>query len=286
MNGKNKENRRKHMLIEFVKLIGLTLIIVLIAKYILVTLLRRLAETLHLGPKAVGNIAGATTSVPELLTVSFSALGGFLGTSLFNIVSSNIINVLQYVVAIILHKNTTYLKNKAIKIDLFIVAITILTPVLMIIWNKEMHIGVVPILLILFVIGYFINYNAHKLYVNNAMEEEKNETKNHNASGKHIAIYSILLIVTGTVLFIVGEGLHVVLENLTLHFQIPEFILGILLGVVTSIPELITFFESQRHHQKNSQHGVIEATNNLLTSNLLNLCIIQSIGIMIYAMVK
>lgn len=274
------------MLIEFIKLIGLTVIIVLIAKYVLVILLRRFAETLHLGAKAVGNIAGMTTSVPELLTVSFSALGGFLGTSLFNIVSSNSINIVLYMATILANKNGRYLKNKAIKIDLFMVGVTILIPIFMVIGNKEISIGIVPILLILFVIGYFMNYNAHKLYVTDAMQEEKNETKNHNANGKHIAIYSILLIVTGTVLFIVGEGLHMVLENLTLHFQIPEFILGILLGVVTSIPELITFFESQRHHQGNSQHGVIEATNNLLTSNLFNLCIIQSIGIIIYAMVK
>ena len=65
-----------------------------------------------------------------------------------------------------------------------------------------------------------------------------------------------------------------------------QVIIGILLGFITSIPELITFFESQRHYKNrdsNNMLGVVEATNNLLTSNMLNLFMIQSIGILIYA---
>ena len=62
----------------------------------------------------------------------------------------------------------------------------------------------------------------------------------------------------------------------------------VLLGFITSIPELITFFESQKHYKKKSKDdilGVVEATNNLFTSNILNLFVIQSIGIVIYSLV-
>ena len=64
----------------------------------------------------------------------------------------------------------------------------------------------------------------------------------------------------------------------------PEIVLGIALGFITSIPELITFFESQKHYKNENigELGVVEATNNLLTSNVLNLFAIQSIGILIY----
>ena len=78
------------------------------------------------------------------------------------------------------------------------------------------------------------------------------------------------------------------MENLSELFGIAEFILGILLGMITSIPELITFFESQKHYRKESKNkllGVIEATNNLLSSNMINLFLIQSIGIIIYTIV-
>ena len=54
-----------------------------------------------------------------------------------------------------------------------------------------------------------------------------------------------------------------------------------LLGFITSIP----FFEAEKHYRKKKIDdilGVVEATNNLLTSNILNLFAIQSIGIVIY----
>lgn len=80
-----------------------------------------------------------------------------------------------------------------------------------------------------------------------------------------------------------GNLLSNSLESLCRQFNIPEFVIGIALGFITSLPELITFFESQKHHKKeNSDLGVVEATNNLLTSNVLNLFFIQSIGIIIY----
>jgi len=77
-----------------------------------------------------------------------------------------------------------------------------------------------------------------------------------------------------------------VLESLCLEFNISQSLIGILLGFTTSIPELITFFEAQRHYKNKNENteGVIEATNNLLSSNVLNLFIIQSIGIVIYVL--
>ena len=59
--------------IEILKFILFSILIVLISKYILVKVLRKLAESLNLSAKTVGNIAGVATSVPELLTVSFAA---------------------------------------------------------------------------------------------------------------------------------------------------------------------------------------------------------------------
>lgn len=75
-------------------------------------------------------------------------------------------------------------------------------------------------------------------------------------------------------------------------------------GVITSIPELITFFEAQKHYTKlnksieekenekastninsNDILGVVEASNNLVTSNTVNLFIIQTIGILLYYLV-
>ena len=96
-------------------------------------------------------------------------------------------------------------------------------------------------------------------------------------------LYVSILIITGILLFFIGELLGDTLENLCNIFGVSEVIVGILLGFVTSLPELITFFESQRHYKKveDDMLGVVEATNNLLTSNILNLFAIQTVGILI-----
>ena len=278
------------MLIEFIKFLIYSGVIVLISKYILVTTLRKLAETLNLKPKTVGDIAGYATSMPELLTIGASSFSGLISASVVNVISSNVINFIQYISSIFLNKNQKILKNRAIRIDLILVSITILIPVLLFIFNIEIKLGIVPIFIILYLLFIYLNGNAHKLYLKSEdlkleskiEEEEKWERKNKKKTIKYI----IYLLGTGILLFIVGELLGNTLENLCNRFHISQTIIGILLGFITSIPELITFFESQKHYKRKKEDvilGVVEATNNLFTSNILNLFAIQSIGIIIYS---
>ena len=96
-----------------------------------------------------------------------------------------------------------------------------------------------------------------------------------------IVISFILLILTSIVLYFIGEQLSNILEVLCNTFNISQVVIGILLGVISSLPVLITFFESQKHHE-DEKEGVVEATSNLLTSNMINLFIVESIGITLY----
>lgn len=64
------------MLLEIIKFITYSGLIVFISKYILVRNLRKLAENLEFKAKTVGNIAGIATSVPELLTITISSIKG------------------------------------------------------------------------------------------------------------------------------------------------------------------------------------------------------------------
>lgn len=277
-----------NLLFEIIKFIIYSLCIVGISKYILVPVLRKFAESINLKAKTVGNLAGVATSVPELLSVSFAAVTGLIGTSIYNILSSNVINLIQYVISVWINKNGKVLRNRALTIDIIMVIITILIPIGFVITNFEADLIVVFLLVLIFLLFYYINNNTHKLYLE---KEEKIEEKKINEEAKWvrgkkeiILKYSFYLILTGIALFVVGNLLSNTLENLCTTFNIPEFIVGIALGFITSIPELITFFESQKHHKskQDDRLGVIEATNNLLTSNMLNLFIIQSVGIILY----
>lgn len=277
-----------NLLFEIIKFIVYSLSIVAISKYILVPVLRKFAESINLKAKTVGNLAGVATSVPELLSVSFAAITGLIGTSIYNILSSNVINLIQYVISVWINRNGKILRNRALTIDIIMVIITILIPIGFVITNFQADLIVVFLLVLLFALFYYINNNTHKLYL---QKEEKIEEKKINEEAKWlrgkkdiIIKYSFYLIITGIALFIVGNLLSGTLENLCVIFNISEFIVGIALGFITSIPELITFFESQKHHKskQDDRLGVIEATNNLLTSNMLNLFVIQSIGIILY----
>ena len=271
------------MFLELIKFLIYSILIVLISKYILVRLLRSLALNLNLSSKAVGNIAGIATSIPELLIVSFSAFAGLISTSVFNIISSNTINLCQYILAVFLNKNQKQLKKRGLKIELLLVLFTILIPIFMLVLDIDFEIQVVPIFILLFIFFYYINSNLHKLYFKKEDEEISNEQNNSKKNSKiFITIkYIIYLLITSVVLYWIGDQLSIVLEELAKIFNISEIVLGIALGFITSLPELITFFESQKHHKDEKTEGIVEATNNLLASNTLNLFVIQSIGIII-----
>lgn len=270
-----------NIILEFIQFIIFSTLIVLISKYLLVTVLRKLSKQLKLSSRTTGNIAGIATSVPELLTVSFSAFTGLIEISSFNIISSNIINFIQYLISIFINKNQNILSNKALKIDIIMIIFTILLPLVLI--NVQKDISIIPAFILLFILFYIINKNAHKLYLSKVRTtiEKEEQVKTNKIQ---IGLNFIYLILIAILLYLIGSLLSNTLTNLCIKFNIPEFILGVLLGVITSIPELITFIESQKHHMKNENRetGVVEATNNLLTSNIMNLFIIQSIGILIY----
>lgn len=294
------------LLLEIVQFVVYSGLIVLISKYILVRALRSLAEKLNLKPKTVGDIAGVATSVPELLTIGVASIKGLLGASIYNVLSSNIINLIQYAGAIALNKNQKALKNKAIKADIILVIITIILPLLFSSIKSEFQLTMVPLLIFLYIGCKKINNDTHKLYLNEEEINKENtkistetDTEGNINFGKNINIKKganlvnkpkilkdiVILIITGVLLFFIGDLLGDTLDTLCRMFNVSEVVIGIVLGFVTSIPELITFFEAQRHH-KNSQNdmlGVIEATNNLLMSNMMNLFVIQSIGIILFS---
>ena len=283
------------MIFEITKFFIYSIFIVVISKYILVKALRKLAENLKLKPRVIGNIAGIATSIPEFLTVTVSSFIGLMGTSLYNIISSNVINFIQYSISLIINKNHKALKNKGIIIQNIFVILTIIFPIILLKLENTLNIMIAFILVALYIIFYWISKKIHEKYLNDVdirMEQEDERIENETETiakrkNKQSFIYVGYIVIAGILLYFIGDALGIVLENLSENFGIAESILGILLGLITSIPELVTFFESQKHYKKEEDKnllGVIEATNNLLTSNMLNLFIIQAIGIVIYAL--
>ena len=281
------------MVIEIIKFFIYSILIVMISKYILVKSLRKLAENLKLKPRTIGNIAGIATSIPEFLTVTVSSFKGLMGTSLYNIISSNVINFIQYIVSLIINRNYKVIKNKGIIFQNIFVIFTIMIPITLLKLENTLNIGIALLFVTMYVIFYWMSKKIHEKYLSyedTKIEERKKEQETKEKSNnKQSFIYVGFILIAGILLYFIGDALGSVLENLSKEFGIAESILGIVLGAITSIPELVTFFESQKHYKKKEDKkllGVIEATNNLLTSNMLNVFIIQAIGIGIYIVIK
>lgn len=281
------------MSIEIIKFVIYSIVIVVISKYILVKVLRKLSENLNLKPHTIGNITGIATSVPEFLTVSISSFKGLMGASIYNIFSSNLINLLQYSISVILTKNYKEIKNKGILYNIILVIITIIIPILLITLKIELSIYIVPIFIFLYFAFWYISNRIHKKFLKLQDKEIENQEeikeKEERKTNKKTYVYIVYLILTSVSLYLIGNELGNTLEQLAKIFKISENILGILLGFITSMPELITFFESQKHYKEQKENkllGVIEATNNLLTSNMLNLFIIQNVGIIIFFIIR
>lgn len=278
------------MFFEILKFFAYSIIIVIVSKYILVRTLRKLAENLSLKPRIVGNIAGIATSIPEFLTVSISSFKGLISTSMYNILSSNVINFVQYIFTILINRNLSTLKNKAIFFTNILALITILIPIFIIYMNINLDWRIAPIFFILYFLFIYLNKIFHEKYLKyedeEILKEEEKRELEEKKENKTTVLYVIYLILSGIVLFILGNLLGNVLEELAVRFNISQTILGILLGFITSIPELITFLESQRYYKiinKSYVLGVAEATNNLFYSNILNLFFIQAIGLIIFS---
>ena len=276
------------MLLEIIKFFIYSALIVLISKFLLVKTLERMADILKLKATVIGNITGFATSIPELLTITIASLKGLSGASVYNILSSNIINLILYFFSIILNKNIKGLKNKAIIIDIVLVTLTIIIPVFLLKFDGLLNHSIIPIFIILYLFFLFINKSMHNLYLNVEKRYDLPYKKENNKDIKNkktkIALYIFLLLITGILLFIVGELLGNNLNVLCRLFNVPQVLIGVLLGFTTSIPEMITFLEAQKHNNKNKDDnmlGIIEATNNLLSSNALNLFIIQTVGIIL-----
>lgn len=278
-----------NLFLEFLKLIIFLAGIVVVSKYLLVPILQKISNELNLSAKSSGNIAGIATSIPELLTVVFSVKTGLIDTSVYNIISSNIINFCQYIFSVYINKNQKYLRYKPVVIDIVLVLATIVIPIFIIIFKIDLDLKLCAFFIIMLILFFYINHNVHKLYLKKEDEEiikNVKETKNKTNKFKLI-IYIFGMFPIVFALYYLGDSLSETLSILATKFNLPEIVLGLVLGFLTSIPELITFTESQKKENLNEREflrkvGVVEATNNLLTSNMMNLFVVQTLGILLF----
>ena len=287
------------MIINFILFIALVLGIVVVTRNMMISSIRKIAVYLRWDTKIVGKIFGYATSMPELLNAFVSASIGMISTSIYNVISSNIINVVFVLISTFICKRTKSIIHKKFIVDYIMTVISILIPITLMKFGIADKLTVIPLFIIFYLI--FIYISSRTNYFKEAEEElederkeivreekkEKLKTRRLNKVRKQRVIISFIILFSSFVLlYILGDRLSIVLETLGKEFKVPEIVLGIIIGIATSLPELLSFFSSYKRHSRctnpNKDKGAVEVINNLVASNVANLCIIQTLAIIVF----
>lgn len=281
--------------IQFLLFFVYAALIIVIAKYMMMYFIRKISYAFQLSTGTTGKIIGYATSTPELIGSVAAASVGMIATSIFNILSSNIINVFLFLSAAIYYKKQKDLYKKEYLDEYIITAITILLPIAILVIGVQTHWSLIPLLGLLFFVYLFVDKSFNSVNVNDKDNTKKNKllekSKDKNPKDfKKITFYFGMLVLSILILYILGNRLGNVLETLGANFGIPELLLGILMGVITSLPELTSFFCSFSYYKEDNEEAgdkaTLEALNNLTSSNASNLFLIQTIALLVFLLTQ
>ena len=248
--------------------------IVTIAKYALYDPVQRLVSYTRASKVVSGQILGYLTSAPELVSTVFIAATGFFTAAAFNVLGSNVINVFLVITAALWFKHLRTLRHARYRLDLLIVGASIVLPLALVLTDTATQLWTVPLFLAL-LIAYFI-----LLRTRSEPPKETDSPPDPLPSSVTKWVVNSTVVLAGLVgLYFLGSQLGDSVYSLGYSFGVPAVVLGGLAAIATSLPEFTTFFSS---FAKNGSSASTEVVHNLLASNVSNLLIIQTIGVIVY----
>lgn len=273
------------MLRETGEFLILTALIVVVARFLLYQPAKGITQRLKFSEHGAGQLLGYLTSVPELVATIAVAATGLMATVAYNILSSNIINVLLALLAAGMYRQLRHLLSRKYWREQVLIAVSILIPVSLLFTNQITSAWTIPTFIAAY-IGYL--FVIRRISTDGATPTEPHPGVHVEASHRfsirtHIALNGLIIAVALVGLYFLGTALGDTVHQLGTTFGVPEIILGALIGVVTSLPELTTFFSSYSWHRSNgSDRANEEVVHNTLASNVSNLLIIQTVGLGVF----
>jgi Ca2+/Na+ antiporter len=248
-------------------------------RFLIVPGIGKTSSALNFSHKVRGQLLGYATSTPELVIVASSAASGVFDVGFWNIASSNIINWLLFLGALFLFQQYRDLR-KITFIDEFSFGLfSVILPLAL--YTFEVQSSVLLCTVLLFV---FFSYKALDSILNRRVAiAERNEKKAGNLFAGVIRMVSGVLVIV-----VAGRYLGGIAEDLVVELGVASWLIGWILGLVSSIPEMGGFIEIYRKHKEDRTIDGIddtqEALDSLVASNMSNLCIILPIGGFIVAL--
>ena len=277
-------------LLELLLSIGFTIAAV---RLLVINGLERLARALGWSAKTQGQILGYATSLPELVAVLATAVNGqeSLAGGFWNIASSNVINLVLFLAAVVFYLRHRELFNPRFIEEISFCGFSVLLPLVL------AATGVGPSLVLgVALLGCFLGYQLldHNLAelqgkrgqqpAPQPLAEAGGTAAEHSAAGQGKAL---VLLLTGTVvLAVAGHRLGNSAEILIEAIQLPAWLVGCCLGLVTSLPELTSFFELYGRSAGKGETRKLDATqanlDTLVSSNMANIGLIYPLGLVAF----
>lgn len=252
--------------------------IILLVKYGLVPGIDRLSAALGWSLKARGKATGYATSVPELVTLVAAGLAGVWQVGLWNIASSNLINLSLALAAIVFHRRIPDLLDRRYLKELVFATIGIVAPLVLMSFGLDTHVAVIPTLLILFV--------AYVLLDRGDGETPEGQEQFEGASPARGLVF---ILVSLALIVLAGDFLGSATRDVVHQMQVPAAAVGWILGVVTSLPEAVTFFlvfsTDRVVGTGGRQSQMQELLDNLAASNMSNSGLIYPLGLAVFLLV-
>ena len=256
------------MLVSSFAIIGLV-------KYGLVPGIDRLSAAQGWSLKARGKATGYATSVPELVALVAAGLSGVWEAGLWNIASSNLINMSLAITAVLYFKRGGDIVDRRFAKELSFAGLGILAPLVLMQAGADTHWSVIPVLLASFGIYLLLDKGDGEL------PDGQPEVGDVGAAAGFLMIaVSLGLIV------LAGEFLGSATRDVVQIMGVPAIAAGWILGVVTSLPEAVTFFtvfsEKRAGGGEDRKGQIQELLDNLAASNMSNSGLIYPLGLAIF----
>ena len=249
--------------------------IIFFVKYGLLRGIDHVANALNWTPKTRGQVTGYATSVPELVCLVAAGLAGVWEAGLWNIASSNIINATLMLAAVLYFRQFGELFNRRFRDELAFAGLAVVIPIALMYggWDKQWYL--VPCLL-----GFFVFYKFVDKRLNQPNKDEHDETTGNLPMGMILGITALIAIIVAGIFL--GDATKMVVEKLGVN----PVLTGWILGVVTSIPEMVSFFAvysaSRREGNLHELNDTQEALDNLTGSNMANVGIVYPLGLLAF----
>lgn len=251
--------------------------IILLVKFGLLRAIDNIANAGRWSAKARGQVTGYATSIPELVCLVSAGLAGVWEAGLWNIASSNMINAGLMLAAVTFYRQIGDLFNRRFLDEIGFAALAVAVPVVLMGWEMDTKWYVVPILF-----GFFLVYQFVDKTVNRPNSDDSSEDEAVGNLPFGLILGLSALIAIGIVGVFLGSATAAVVEQLGIR----PAIAGWILGVVTSIPEMVTFFAvyaaARREGRSRDLNDTQEVLDNLTGSNMANAGIIYPVGLLAF----